>query len=254
MAKITIIEGNSNDKDNVRAYMVKGEKGATIASITKTSTEGLVDTYTINMDDGRTQTFTVSNGFSPTANVTKVGTVSTLTVTDAQGTTTTTINDGLVNVIDTFNTSENKHTNAPSLNAVEERIGTVQTATITVTKSDIDFTLRFKRNMNIVMLNVEMFIPTTVTSVSNWLTYQDFTMPEWAKTSDNEVINLDNQLLSAGTSAGADYVAFSGLGGITLSRANSNDYRLVYFYNQAQNASYPSGQTLIGNLKYIVID
>lgn len=27
MAKMTIIEGNSNDKDNVRAYMVKGEKG-----------------------------------------------------------------------------------------------------------------------------------------------------------------------------------------------------------------------------------
>ena len=27
MSKITIIEGNSNDKDNVRAYMVKGEKG-----------------------------------------------------------------------------------------------------------------------------------------------------------------------------------------------------------------------------------
>lgn len=27
MAKMTIIEGNSNDKDNVRAYMVKGERG-----------------------------------------------------------------------------------------------------------------------------------------------------------------------------------------------------------------------------------
>ena len=27
MSKLTIVEGNSNDKDNVRAYMVKGEKG-----------------------------------------------------------------------------------------------------------------------------------------------------------------------------------------------------------------------------------
>ena len=27
MSKITIIEGNSNDKDNERAYMVKGERG-----------------------------------------------------------------------------------------------------------------------------------------------------------------------------------------------------------------------------------
>ena len=27
MSKITIVEGNSNDKDNVRVIMVKGEKG-----------------------------------------------------------------------------------------------------------------------------------------------------------------------------------------------------------------------------------
>lgn len=27
MSKLTIVEGNSNDKDNVRAFMVKGEKG-----------------------------------------------------------------------------------------------------------------------------------------------------------------------------------------------------------------------------------
>jgi hypothetical protein len=29
MIKMTIIEGNSNDKDNVRVIMVKGEKGDT---------------------------------------------------------------------------------------------------------------------------------------------------------------------------------------------------------------------------------
>ena len=27
MSKLTIVEGNSNDKDNVRVIMVKGEKG-----------------------------------------------------------------------------------------------------------------------------------------------------------------------------------------------------------------------------------
>lgn len=50
---------------------LKGEKGDTgdtgatgtgIASITKTSTSGLVDTYTITYTDSNTATFTVTNG------------------------------------------------------------------------------------------------------------------------------------------------------------------------------------------------
>ena len=40
----------------------KGETGTGIESIVKTSTEGLVDTYTINFTDGTTTTFTVTNG------------------------------------------------------------------------------------------------------------------------------------------------------------------------------------------------
>ena len=39
-----------------------GEAGNGIASITKTGTSGLVDTYTITYDDGSTTTFTVTNG------------------------------------------------------------------------------------------------------------------------------------------------------------------------------------------------
>ena len=39
-----------------------GEAGNGIASITKTGTSGLVDTYTITYDDGTTTTFTVTNG------------------------------------------------------------------------------------------------------------------------------------------------------------------------------------------------
>ena len=39
-----------------------GEAGNGIASITKTGTSGLVDTYTITYDDGTTSTFTVTNG------------------------------------------------------------------------------------------------------------------------------------------------------------------------------------------------
>ena len=56
----------------------KGETGATgetgngIASIRKTSTSGLVDTYTITYTDGTTTTFTVTNGQNGTGSVADV--------------------------------------------------------------------------------------------------------------------------------------------------------------------------------------
>lgn len=86
-----------------------GNTGATgngISSISKTSTSGLVDTYTILYTNTDTDTFTVTNGangqdgedgeagFSPTATVTKSGTVATITITDKNGTTTETVSDG----------------------------------------------------------------------------------------------------------------------------------------------------------------
>lgn len=40
------------------------DKGAGIVSITKTSTSGGTDTYTITMDNGSTSTFTVTNGLT----------------------------------------------------------------------------------------------------------------------------------------------------------------------------------------------
>lgn len=42
----------------------KGDDGATIVSVEKTSTSGYIDTYTITMSDGSTSTFTVTNGTS----------------------------------------------------------------------------------------------------------------------------------------------------------------------------------------------
>ena len=55
MSKITIIEGNSNDKDNEKILFLKGEKGA--------------------------------DGVSPSASISKEGNVATITVVDAEGTT-----------------------------------------------------------------------------------------------------------------------------------------------------------------------
>lgn len=107
-ATITII-----DKDGTTTAVVEngtdGQDGATgngIASIELTSTSGNVDTYTITYDNGDTDGFTVTNGvdgqngadgvdgYSPTATVEKVGTTSTITITDINGTTTAEVYDG----------------------------------------------------------------------------------------------------------------------------------------------------------------
>jgi hypothetical protein len=69
--------------------LARGTKGNGIASIVKTSTSGLVDTYTITYDDGAKETFNVTNG-SSIASITKtstVGLVDTYTITLTDGTT-----------------------------------------------------------------------------------------------------------------------------------------------------------------------
>lgn len=49
-------------KPIVKILMLKGQEGQSIKSIEKTSTSGIVDTYTITLTDGTTSTFTVTNG------------------------------------------------------------------------------------------------------------------------------------------------------------------------------------------------
>lgn len=50
-----------------------GPEGTSIDSIVKTSTVGLIDTYTITFSDSSTQTFTVTNGANGTGSVSSVG-------------------------------------------------------------------------------------------------------------------------------------------------------------------------------------
>lgn len=83
------IELNEQGPQGARGY-----DGVGISSIDETSSQGLVDTYTITLDDGRTSNFDVTNGFSPAATVTKSGTVATITITDENGTTTAEVYDG----------------------------------------------------------------------------------------------------------------------------------------------------------------
>lgn len=48
--------------ETVKVLMLKGEAGASIESIEKTATDGLIDTYTVRLTDGSEQKFYVTNG------------------------------------------------------------------------------------------------------------------------------------------------------------------------------------------------
>lgn len=81
---------------NTSAFVDSGQtaQGNGISSIAKTSTAGLVDTYTITYDDGQTSTFAVTNGadgngISVIAKTSTSGLVDTYTITFTDSTTTT---------------------------------------------------------------------------------------------------------------------------------------------------------------------
>lgn len=87
-----------NDNKNISAGSTqrgpegpKGETGNGIASIVKTSSSGLVDTYTITFTDGNSTTFTVTNGngISTIEKTSTVGLVDTYTITFDNGNTET---------------------------------------------------------------------------------------------------------------------------------------------------------------------
>lgn len=48
--------------ETVRVLMLKGETGASIESIDKTATDGLIDTYTVRLTNGEEHRFYVQNG------------------------------------------------------------------------------------------------------------------------------------------------------------------------------------------------
>lgn len=78
-------------KPIVKTLMLKGQAGQSIEGIKKTSTSGVVDTYTITLTDGRTSTFNVTNG-KVILGISKTGTngfVDTYTITFNDGKTST---------------------------------------------------------------------------------------------------------------------------------------------------------------------
>ena len=48
--------------ENIKVMLLKGEDGASIESIDKTASAGLIDTYTVKMTNGDESSFYVTNG------------------------------------------------------------------------------------------------------------------------------------------------------------------------------------------------
>lgn len=65
---------NSNIIETVKILLEKGIDGAGIEDIRKTSSSGLVDTYTVYLTDGGREQFDVTNG-NGIVSITKIGTV-----------------------------------------------------------------------------------------------------------------------------------------------------------------------------------
>ena len=100
MAKITIVDGNDEielstaPKENIKAFMVKGERGTDGISPTVNATKvGKVTTLEITDKNG-TRTTSINDGFDPTVTATKVQDTTTVSITDINGTRTTEIYDG----------------------------------------------------------------------------------------------------------------------------------------------------------------
>lgn len=103
--KITIIEGNSNDKDQTRNYFVKGADGISpSAKVTRGTGKATLEVT----DAEGTTTSDIFDGVSPTVETSKTSGVTTIIITDAEGTHTATINDGATaNIIDSSTLSDN---------------------------------------------------------------------------------------------------------------------------------------------------
>ena len=105
-----------------KTILLKGEAGNNIGTIAKTSTEGVVDTYTITLTDGSTSTFQVTNG-SNISSIEKTATsgyIDTYTITLTNG--------------DTFNFSVTNGQNGSERNLAPWEDG--NTATRTYYKGD----------------------------------------------------------------------------------------------------------------------
>ena len=209
MSTITIIEGNSNDKDNTRAYMVKGEKG--VSPTLSSNRSGTTTTVTMTDYEG-THTFNVEDGVSPTVTTSKSGKVTTITIVDAGGTHTATINDGDVTYeqleVGLSGKANTNHTHTKSqitdfAHNHDDRYYTetetdnflkTQTDTITKTDSSTTYNITFKRNVNVVTVDIEANFPANFYGKTGSIDIYSL-VPSWAIPTNTTSATLDRDTI-----------------------------------------------------------
>ena len=166
-------------------------------------------------------------------------------------------------IIDSFSTSDNKHLNAPSIAAVEGYVGTVQTATGTVTQTlssgDYTFNLTFRRNANVVTITVDMTIPildpastqTGVISASSLVNINDI-FPEWAKVSYGGTLDRQNisNSISSITAGNTHFIGLTEYHSLRVYKNSSGSYMIGFL--MSTSLALPEGATERFFLKYIV--
>lgn len=145
----------------VKVTMLKGERGSNIATITKTGTSGLTDTYTITLTDGSTTTFEVTNGSSidHIDKTSTVGSVDTYTIYLTDGTVggTFEVNNAIATVEQNFSTTSENPLMNKTLTNIIAGVENGSTASKTYYKNDI-----ILRNDSLYM------VTTTVASGTAW--------------------------------------------------------------------------------------
>ena len=152
---------NLGNGQYVKVTMLKGEKGSNIATITKTATSGLTDTYTITLTDGSTTTFDVTNG-SSIDHVTKtstVGSVDTYTIYLTDGTVggTFEVNNAVATIDQNFSATSTNPLMNKTLTNIIAGVENGSTASKTYNANDI-----ILRNDSLYM------VTTTVASGTAW--------------------------------------------------------------------------------------
>lgn len=209
MSKITIIEGNSNDKDNTRAYMVKGEAG--VSPTLSSNRVGATTTVTMTDYEG-IHTFDIEDGVSPTVTTSKSGKVTTITITDVQGTHTATINDGEITLeqfeigLGTKANTNHTHTKSQITDFAHNHddryytetevnnLLTTNTDTITKTDSGATYNITFKRNVNVVTVDIEANFPADFFGKVGLIDIYSV-VPSWAIPTNTTSATLDREIL-----------------------------------------------------------
>ena len=227
--KITIIDGNneielSTVEENIKAYMVKGEKGADgtspTASVSKTgSTSKLI----VTDETGTTQT-NILDGYNPTITTSRTGHTTTITTTDINGTTDTEIYDG----IDlTGGVPTNGVIGWDDDNIFYSCDGT-ETGTYYLTYNTVSyyFTMPTVAEGDILLFNttdLELSLNGTTISTSSSGTGTELTFDEYIPNGYEATTEIQEKLVSGTNIKTINNTSILGSGNINISGANVND-------------------------------